>query len=156
MSEHLSMHPDGRALFISVRPRFAELLLSGMKTVELRRAQPAVSSGAPVLLYASSPTCALLGTGTVEDVHVAAHDDIWHHHGPRTGISRDEYDDYFEGASAAVAITLADVCRLERPVPLRELRRGRAWFRPPQSFRYLNAQQTASLGVAVPWPAAAA
>jgi len=146
------MHPDGRALFISVRPRFAELLLSGTKTVELRRVQPAISRGAHVLLYASSPTCALLGTGLVDNVQVAAHDDIWHLHGARTGISRVEYDSYFQGTAAAVAITLARVRRLPRPVPLHELRNGRDWFRPPQSFRYLDARQTASFGVTVRRP----
>jgi hypothetical protein len=74
--------------------------------------------------------------------------DIWRSHGPRTGISRDEFDDYFGGATAAVAITLRELCRLARPLPLRELRNGREWFRPPQSFRYLSAGQAASFGVA--------
>jgi predicted transcriptional regulator len=146
------MGPDHLALFISVRPRFAELLLNGQKTVELRRVQPAVTRGTLVLLYASSPVCALVGTGSIDDIQVSAHDDIWCRHGERTGISRDEYDDYFEGATAAVAITLTSVRPLPRPVPLRELRQGRKWFRPPQSFRYLNRHQIASFGMPMPDP----
>jgi predicted transcriptional regulator len=148
------MHPDRRALLISLRPRFAELLLQGTKTVELRRVQPAVSRGTLVLLYASSPTRALVGTGVVADVQAADHEDIWRRHGMQTGISRDEYDEYFAGAAAAVAITLHDVQRLSNPLPLSQLRKGRGWFRPPQSFRYLDAQQTASFGLSVPAPAA--
>jgi predicted transcriptional regulator len=147
MGEHLAMAPDDRTLFISLRPRFAELLLLGEKTVELRRVRPAVQPGTRVMLYASSPTCALLGVGVVEDVQVAGHDRIWGEHGPRTGISRSEYDAYFDGTATAVAITLGEVRRLERPISLAELRRGREWFRPPQSFRYLNPQQTASFGL---------
>jgi predicted transcriptional regulator len=151
------MHPDVRTLLISLRPRFAELLLSGIKTVELRRVQPAVGRGAPVLLYASGPTCALLGTAIVDSVHAAACEDIWERHGAWAGVSRDEYDSYFEGRSTAVAITLASVRRLPRPMPLDELRDGRDWFQPPQSFRYLDARQTASFGITVPqsnWVAA--
>jgi predicted transcriptional regulator len=146
------MEPDRRALLISVRPRFAELLVSGQKTVELRRVQPSVTPGTLVLLYASSPICALVGTGSIDDIQVSGHDDIWHRHGPRTGISRDEYDAYFEGATAAVAITLTSVRPLPRAVPLRELRQGRKWFRPPQSFRYLDLHQIASFGVAMAEP----
>jgi predicted transcriptional regulator len=150
MGEHQAMGTDHRALFISVRPRFAELLLNGQKTVELRRVQPAVASGSLVLLYASSPVCALVGTASIGNIQVSAHDDIWCRHGARTGISRDEYDDYFEGADTAVAIILTSVLPLPRAVPLRELRQGRKWFRPPQSFRYLDRHQIASFGMPMP------
>jgi predicted transcriptional regulator len=139
------MDPDQRALFISLRPRFAELLLEGSKTVELRRVQPAVARGARVLLYASSPVRALVGAAVIQDVHVATRAQIWKLHGARTGITREEYEQYFSEASIAVAITLGEVRRLRIPVTLAELRQGREWFRPPQSFRYLDADQVASL-----------
>lgn len=141
------MQPEERALLLSLRPRFAELLLTGAKTVELRRVRPNVSSGAVALIYASAPTCALLGVAAVVEVHVADRERIWRRHGGHTGITRAEYDAYFEGTTDAVAIALAAVRRLPRPVLLPELRRGHEWFRPPQSFRYLSAEQTASLGV---------
>lgn len=141
------MHPENRALFVSLRPRFAELLFEGLKTVELRRTQPAVSPGALVLLYASSPLRALVGTGVVVDVSVASSPDIWSRLGSLTGLSRDEYDRYFQGTDTAVAIALRDVRRLERPVPLPELREGRSWFHPPQSFRYFDPWQVATFGL---------
>lgn len=139
--------PKNRALFISLRPRFAELLLNGRKTVELRRIQPAVSPGTLVLLYASSPLRALVGTGVVLTVSVASSDEIWTRLGSLTGLSRAEYDRYFHGADTAVGISLCDLRRLERPLPLPELRKGRSWFRPPQSFRYFDARQVASFGL---------
>jgi predicted transcriptional regulator len=141
------MQPDERALLLSLRPRFAELVLAGAKTVELRRVRPNVPPGAVTLIYASTPTCALVGIAAVLAVHVADRERIWQRHGRHTGITHVEYDAYFEGATDAVAITLTAVRRLPRPVPLPQLRQGRAWFRPPQSFRYLNPEQTASLGV---------
>ena len=141
------MAPEERALLLSLRPRFAELVLAGAKTVELRRVRPTVPPGAVTLLYASAPTCALLGVAAVVAVHVAVHERIWRRHGRHTGITRIEYDAYFEGTSDAVAITLTAVRRLPQPVPLPELRRGREWFHPPQSFRYLDPAQIASLGI---------
>ncbi len=146
------MHSDGRTLLLSLRPRFAELLLQGTKTVELRRVQPDVGRGTLVLLYASSPMRALVGTSVVEDVQVAARDDIWRRVGAHSGISRGEYDHYFDGASTAVAIQLEQVRRLAKPISLSELRQGRGWFRPPQSFRYLSAQQTASFDLPIGYP----
>jgi predicted transcriptional regulator len=141
------MPPEERALLLSLRPRFAEMMLTGAKTVELRRVRPNVSPGAAALIYATSPTCALVGIATVEAVHADTHDEIWQRHGADTGITRAEYDAYFDGSAEAVAIEMLAVRRLPRPVGLPQLRQGRAWFRPPQSFRYLNPEQTASLGV---------
>lgn len=141
------MQPDQRALFLSLRPRFAELLLDGRKTIEVRRTQPKIMPGGLVLLYASSPTRALVGTAAVTSVSVSDRDDIWARHGALTGLSRAEYDRYLRGATAAVAIALCDLSRLPQPFGLPELRRGRSWFRPPQSFCYLDAKQVASLGL---------
>jgi predicted transcriptional regulator len=83
----------------------------------------------------------------------ASHDEIWTRHGSLSGLSRQEYDSYFVGSSCAVAITLRDVAPFAARVPLADLRKGRPWFQPPQSFRYLSAAQVASLnlpGVATP------
>lgn len=138
---------EERALLLSLRPRFAGMVLTDTKTVELRRVRPNVSPGATALIYATSPTCALVGIATVVAVDADKHDEIWQRHGSKTGITRAEYDAYFEGSAEAVAIELHAVRRLPRPVGLPQLRQGRAWFRPPQSFRYLNPEQAASLGV---------
>src|SRR3954470_16031315 len=116
------MPVDNSALFLSLRPRFAELLLSGAKSIELRRVRPAVAEGTSVLLYASSPAMKLVGRAEVAEVQVAPVAQIWREHGPATGIRRSEYDDYFKGAKQAVAIKLVNVQRLDKPRPLRDLR----------------------------------
>jgi predicted transcriptional regulator len=128
-----------------LRPRFAELLLSGHKTIELRRRRPSVSEGATVLLYASSPTMTLVGRAEVAAVHVDAIEEIWRRHGSETGISQSEYESYFEGLDQAVAIKLVNVRRLKRPRPLEDLRNQLSGFQPPQSYRYLDSAQVAAL-----------
>lgn len=132
-------------LFLSLRPRFAELLLAGHKTVELRRVRPAVAEGTPVLLYASSPRMTLVGRAEVARVEVGPTAQIWRDHGPRTGITRKEYDNYFTGLDQAVAISLVNIHRLQQPRPLTDLRRRLAGFQPPQSYRYLDSAQAAAL-----------
>jgi len=137
--------PGSPALFLSLRPRFAELLLAGHKTVELRRVRPAVSQGTPVLLYASSPTMTLVGRAKVGAIQVGGINEIWREHGSRTGISRAEFDDYFKGLDQAVAITLVNISRLDEPRPLSDLRHRLHGFQPPQSYRYLDSAQVAAL-----------
>jgi predicted transcriptional regulator len=139
------MQADDTALFLSLRPRYAELLLSGHKTVELRRVQPAVPEGSVVLLYASSPTMTLVGRAEVKGISVASLDETWQQHGPKTGITRDEYDCYFAGLDQAVAILLINIRRLDRPRSLSDLRHRLGGFRPPQSYRYLSGGQVAEL-----------
>lgn len=139
------MPRDSTALFLSLRPRFAELLLNGSKSIELRRVRPDVAPGTSVLLYASSPIMKLVGRAEVAEVKVASAGQIWQEHAHETGISEREYTDYFEGLDHAVAIKLVNIRRLDRPRPLRELRASLAGFQPPQSYRYLNRSQVSAL-----------
>jgi predicted transcriptional regulator len=137
--------PTERALLVSLRPRFATLLLSGEKTVELRRVPPDVQPGSLVLMYESSPSRRLVGRGRVRAIDIAEPAEIWRRHGASTGVTHQEFDAYFEGAARAVAITITDARALARPASLDELRRRWADFRPPQSFRYLSPSQVARL-----------
>lgn len=139
------MDAETTALFLSLRPRFAEMLLDGRKTVELRRVRPNAQSGSVVLLYATSPDRTLVGRAEIAEIEVASLQDIWDHHGGATGLNRAEYDAYFDGVDQAVAISLRRIHRLAQPRPLDDLRRRLIGFRPPQSFRYLDSLQVASL-----------
>lgn len=109
--------------------------------------RPNIPPGAIALIYSASPVCALVDIGAGVAIHVDERERIWHRHGRNTGITRSEYDEYFEGSLDAVAIALGAVRRLPQPLALPQLRQGHAWFRPPQSFRYLTRQPIASLGV---------
>jgi predicted transcriptional regulator len=126
-----------RALLISVHPRFATAILEGTKTVELRRQRVAVPEGTPVVLYATSPVMALVGTARVSRVDSATPAAIWRRHRADSGINRDEYDAYMHGASQASALVLKSPQPLDRSVPLARLRAG-GTFHPPQSYRYIT------------------
>lgn len=141
------MRADGKVLLISIRPRFAELILAGTKTVELRRVRPAVEEGDRVLLYASSPLRELIGSCTVAAVDVGSADEVWTRHGPRTGVTRAEFDNYFDGAARAVGISLREPRRVRRPRTLTDLRERLPGFSPPQSFGYLGADEVDRLDI---------
>ncbi|MBK7397252.1 MAG: hypothetical protein IPJ34_13365 [Myxococcales bacterium] len=126
------------ALLLSIRPTFAERILAGTKTVELRRVKPSVRIGQPVLIYSSSPTMALLGTAAVERLDLEDPERLWPRVRGAAGVTRAEYDDYFDGAERAAAIWLRDVVRFEEPVGLATLRQRWPWFRAPQSYCFVR------------------
>lgn len=132
------MAASDRVLFLSLRPTYAEMILDGDKTVELRRIRPRAAIGSTAVIYAASPRRAVLGlckVGAVVDAHP---DEIWDVHGHLTGIDRPRFNAYFAGADTAVAITVTAATRLVRPVPLAQLRLSWLGFQPPQSFRYIS------------------
>jgi len=129
-----------RMMVLSLRPRFADAILSGVKTVELRRTEPKIRVPTLALIYASTPVRALLGTcvvTSVESDHLGA---LWQVHGGSSGLDHGEFLDYFDGVQAGTALSLTSPRRFSRPIPLVELRSRPNGFRPPQSFSYVDAE----------------
>lgn len=142
------MRDSAASLLFSIRPRYAEQILAGTKTVELRRVRPNVQADCPVLIYASSPVMELVGIAKVRAVHTGSLEAMWSQYGHVSGVDRETFDNYFDGLEQAVVVELYAVERLRRGVPLLELRRRVSGFRPPQSFRYLGPADAAAVLVA--------
>ena len=129
-----------KSLFFSIRPQYANAILNGDKTVELRRVKPAISQGADVLIYASSPEMMLVGGATVDELIVATPEELWHQVGLRTAVSYTTLQSYFEGAKIACGIVLNEIWSLRDPLSLSELRQRLPGFHPPQSYRFFEKQ----------------
>lgn len=141
------MVADRRVLLLSIRPKYAELILNGQKTVELRRVRPKVAPGDLVLLYASSPTCELVGAFTVDAIEVSSPTALWKRHGSALGVTRSQLYAYFKGTSRAVAISVKAPRRIRHPLTLADLRSQLPGFVPPQSYVFLHPDQVAALDI---------
>jgi predicted transcriptional regulator len=131
------MNEHDRALLLSVRPRYAHAILNGTKTAEIRRQRPAVHPGTLVIIYATKPVGALVGTARISDISCGNPADMWEQHHGSTGVTRAEYDAYLSGAETAHLLFLRRVQRLEPLLTLEQIRSA-VTFQPPQSYRYLN------------------
>ena len=129
-----------RMIVLSLKPRFAEAILAGNKTVELRRTAPRIVAPTRALLYSTTPVQALVGRCVVTSVRSADLASLWQEHGSRTGLARHEFQRYFEGIDTGAALALAHPQPFNRVVPLQKLRAMPEGFRPPQSFAYVDAQ----------------
>lgn len=127
-----------RVALLSLRPRFADALLSGVKTVEVRRRRAHLESGSLCLIYASSPVCSVLGAVRVVAVETGSAETLWDGWGKHTFLERAEYDAYLDGSASPCAIVVEGATRFAAPAPLRELRRNVDSFVAPQSYRFLR------------------
>lgn len=121
-------------ILISIKPKYLDSILVGRKTVELRKRSTRISPGTRLLLYASSPQCAVVGEARVAFREELPIEELWVKHGGAAAISRAELDAYYAGADHGVVLGLADVRVHPVVLPLRSLRDASAGFRPPQSY----------------------
>ncbi len=129
-----------RMIVLSLKPRFAEGILAGDKTVELRRTEPKIVVPTQALLYATTPARALLGTCVITNVRSADLAVLWNEYGSRTGLLHHEFQRYFEGVEVGTALTLTQSRPFSRKIPLQDLRATPSSFRPPQSFAYVDSK----------------
>ena len=123
-------------IVLSVKPIWADLIMSGRKTVELRRRFPMLSSG-PVtaLLYSTRPVMAMVGTVQIKETVILPPDQpFWSQVVDCAYVTEDQYRAYFDGATVASALFLGTVTALRSPIPLGQLRSS-AEFSPPMSWR---------------------
>lgn len=128
------------AFLISIKPRFAEMIFSGTKTVELRRVPPKVGSGDLGLVYVSSPTKQLQGCFEVARVVSGTPAALWRSLGKRSRVSRQAFFAYFKGKDQAHALIIKRSWKLATPVRLASLREQNRNFHPPQNFQYLRGE----------------
>ena len=139
------MKMNKRYLLISVRPKYADLILSGAKTVELRRTRPNIASGDRILLYVSSPEKSLKAVLEVLDVIETTPHKLWNKSKQAAGIERGDFFQYFEGARLGYGILLRKVWIAPEPVNLSNLRSTLPGFHPPQVYRYLSLSEVGAL-----------
>lgn len=135
-----------RALLLSIRPKYAEKIFNGTKTIELRRVRPRLSAGDLVFVYASSPVKALLGGFEVACVVAGPPSELWDKVKSEAGVNRCEFNDYFKGARQGFGIVLRKAWPLDKPIKLEKLRSRKTNFRPPQSYHYFSQDETIRMG----------
>lgn len=133
------LDPD-RMVVLSLKPRFAESILSGVKTVEMRRTVPKIVVPTRALLYATTPVRALVGTCIITRVQSAELEILWRESGPRSALHYDEFVRYFEGLDVGTALELTRPRAFSQRISLEDLRAKPRTFRPPQSYAYVDSK----------------
>lgn len=130
---------------MSIKPKYADLIFAGTKTIELRRVCPKVEPGDLVLVYVSSPRMALVGgfevAGIVSDnPHALCKKWL-----TQSGIGKETFLHYFRDAATAYGILIDRTWMFPAATELKALRRRKGGFHPPQSYRYVESEEFAKL-----------
>ena len=93
---------------MSIKPCYAEAILCGRKSVEIRRVHFCATPGDIVLIYATKPVAGIIGYFVIDSIHFEDIDRIWETYGDKTGLSYIEYQKYVEGCKRACAIVVGE------------------------------------------------
>lgn len=136
--QEFSPRQNGKAVLLSIKPKYADLILAGSKRVEFRRSW-AVQAVSVIVLYSSSPIQKIVGMVEVEEVIFSSPSALWKictENGG--GLTRKELRSYFSGKSKGVAVMLGKVFLPAKQVEPTDVISN---FIPPQSFRYLDEEE---------------
>ncbi|MHB9071729.1 MAG: hypothetical protein ACYC54_15325 [Sedimentisphaerales bacterium] len=129
---------EREALLLSIRPQYATKIFNNDKSVELRKVRPRIQDGDKVLVYVSSPVMKLQGVFEVENVISDSPHKLWGKVGSLSGITRNDFLNYYDGSDIGYGIMIKKVFLFDSPISLTKLRCLFPGFTPPQCYRYLK------------------
>jgi len=122
-------------LVLSLKPRWAQKILNGTKRVEVWRRFSRTWAGSHVLLYASTPVKAVVGSARIREIEHGSPELLWTYYGNALGCRPDELEDYCHGCSKVWGLALDRVHAFRRTVSLEELQSFvGSDLRPPQAY----------------------
>ena len=122
-------------LILSIKPEYAQNVLEGKKTVEIRRKFAKKWIGHKAALYASGDKKALVGEATIFDVVAASPSQIWKLYGHEIGCSKDDFDNYTSMGYQVYAIVLSDIQPYNSYIPITQISHLiHKDLTPPQSY----------------------
>jgi len=122
---------------LSIKPEFAEKILSGGKEYEFRKTLFSDPEEVDtIFLYASSPVQRVVGAFTMADVISDNPANLWQKYGHSSGIAdRSRFMSYFDGTDEGYAIEVGQVHEFDTPIDPAQVVDD---FSPPVSFYYIQ------------------
>lgn len=120
-------------ILLSIKPEFADKIMSGEKKIEYRTHIPSRSINT-IVIYSTSPVGKIIGEAEVVDIISGSPSSLWEKTKGVSGISRAKYRKYFQGRKIAYAFKLGQIKQFDHGVSLEDYGVNNA----PQSFVYLN------------------
>lgn len=131
-----------KLLLISIKGKYVEEIVSGRKTIELRKSMPKVKAGDTVIIYTTQPRKAVTAIATVKNVLRLTPEKMWHDHSKSLGIDKEDFWQYYDGCRFAIGIEMQSVIELDTEILLSAIKLIYPSFTPPQTFKYLGKFQT--------------
>ena len=121
-----------KKILISINPEHVQNIIKGIKKYEYRKiaAKQHISS---IIIYETTPVKRIVAEAEIIDVLMYSPEELWKLTKEESGISKDFFDEYFEGREIAYAYKLGKIKVYDEPKTLLEYGIKAA----PQSFVYI-------------------
>ncbi len=125
-------------VLLSIKPEFVREIFSGKKKYEYRKAI-FTKNVDKVVVYSTKPDGLIVGEFTVEAILEKEPAELWKETCRASGITKEFFDQYFEGRKKGYALKISAPVLYEKPINPFDLF---ASFVAPQSFKYLSGEET--------------
>ena len=129
------------SVLISVKLQFSQLIVTGKKTVELRKKIPANLPGRKVYVYSTCPDAKIIGFFEVQSVESLPIVKLWERVRALAGMKEEDFFAYYTEKEQGYAIFFHEFVELKTPVTLEALRKRNPGFVPPQNYHYINPNE---------------
>jgi len=120
-------------VLLSVKPKYAEEIISGRKKYEFRKSIFKREDIKKMYIYSSSPVKKIIALVDIDCILSDSPQELWEQCHGNAGISDHEFFKYFKNSDIGYAIKFSNVLEFSTPVDPYNLNEN---FRPPQSFYY--------------------
>lgn len=131
-------------VLLSIKPEHVANIFNGSKKFEFRRRIFRRTDVRVVIVYATRPVGMIVGEFDIDCVIMDTPDSIWKVTENSSGISKNYFDQYFDGRDRAYALKIGEVRLYEAPVAPADFSEN---FTPPQSYLYVNEPDSNPLPV---------
>ncbi|MCD6515477.1 MAG: ASCH domain-containing protein [Candidatus Odinarchaeota archaeon] len=119
---------------MSIKPKYAKLILKGEKKYELRKKVPYMPPKTRIVMYVSGRTKAIVGEFRVGRVLYLPKNELWKLIKDDGGITKEEFLTYFQGYKYGYAIEIKDPKEYKNKILLKDIRELIGGFQPPINF----------------------
>lgn len=121
-------------VILSIKPYYAEKILTGEKTYELRKSifrEPNIKT---VIIYASSPISRIIGEFEVDGIIHEEVRTLWKKTRDFAAVEKSFFDEYFADRDKGYAIKIKNIKRYNQTYNIKE----KYGITAPQSFSYVD------------------
>lgn len=129
-------------VILSIKPKFAASILDGSKFFEYRRSIFKNAAVKTVIIYASAPISKVIGQFDVGIIRHQRLEALWERTKEGSGITKEYFDQYFEGKQKGYAIRIEKPIKYINPLCIKK----HYGLSPPQSFVYVKAKKKQPCG----------
>ena len=122
-------------ILLSIKPVYADSILSGEKKYEFRKTRIS-DSVKGMLLYASAPEQRIVGYVEIDKIMAESPSKMWDITKGYGGISREKFRAYFKGKKTAYALKIKKVYKFDKSINPKDIFED---FIPPQSYMYVES-----------------